>query len=162
MPMTSYLTLEGADQGPIEGDCVQAGRENTILVYGLDHKLEIPKDTHTGLPSGQRIHHPLVITKKIDKSSPLICRACASGEHMAKFELDFYTIDENGKEILYYKITLGNSIIVEVQTFYPLTFLPESKPYQHMESVAFTYEKIIWSHETESKQAEDDWRTPSA
>lgn len=162
MPMTSYLTLEGTSQGAIEGDCVQAGREKTILVYGLDHRVEIPRDTHTGLASGQRIHHPLTIKKKMDPASPLICRACSTGEHMSKFELDFYHIDENGKEVLYYKITLVDSIIVEVKTHYPLTFLSENKPYPHMEEVSFTYSKIIWSHETASKQAEDDWKTPSA
>ncbi len=160
MPMTSYLTLEGNDQGPIEGDCVQAGREKTILVYGLDHRVEIPRDTHTGLASGQRIHHPLTVMKRMDPASPLISKACCTGEHMAKFELDFYHIDDAGKEVLYYKISLEDAIIVEVKTYYPLTFLDSSKPYPHMEAVSFTYSKIIWSHETASKQAEDDWKNP--
>jgi len=162
MPMTSYLTLAGTSQGPIEGDCVQAGRENKILVYSLEHKIEIPRDTHTGLPSGQRIHHPLTITKRIDPSSPLIAQACCTGEHINNFVLDFYQIDENGKEILYYKIILENAIIVQVENYYPLTFLEENKPYLHMEKVSFTYSKISWSHETASKTAEDDWKKPSA
>ena len=29
-----------------------------------------------------------------------------------------------------------------------------------MEDISFTYRKIIWTHETEGKQAEDDWLAP--
>ncbi|MEE4359010.1 MAG: Hcp family type VI secretion system effector [Desulfococcaceae bacterium] len=162
MPMTSYLTLEGTSQGPIEGDCDQSGREKKILVYALDHRIEIPRDTHTGLATGQRIHHPLTISKRLDPASPLIGRACATGERMSKFDLDFYQIDKEGKEVLYYKISLSDAIVVEVKNYFPLTFLDSSKSYPHMEQVSFTYSKIIWSHETESKQAEDDWKAPAS
>jgi type VI secretion system secreted protein Hcp len=161
MPMTSYLTLEGENQGPIEGDCEQSGREKTILVYALDHKVEIPRDTHTGLPTGQRIHHPITITKHIDPASPLIYQACCTGEHLKKFELDFYHINPQGLEELYYKISLEDSIIVTVEAYYPETFLEANKPYLHMERVSFTYSKITWSHETASKEAVDDWKSPA-
>jgi len=53
MAMTSYLTLEGANQGKIEGDVTQKGREKSILVYEIEHEIEIPRDTHTGMPTGQ-------------------------------------------------------------------------------------------------------------
>ncbi len=159
MPMTAYLTLEGNDQGEMKGDCAQEGdKKETILVYALDHEVEIPTDTHTGLPAGQRIHRPLIVTKKIDPASPLICQACCNGEHLAKFELHFYAINADGKEELYYKIILTDSIIVKVETFFPLTFLPESAPYHHMEKVYFTYSGIEWSHELASKSASDDWK----
>jgi len=159
MPMTAYLTLEGNDQGEMKGDCAQEGdKKETILVYALDHEVEIPTDTHTGLPAGQRIHRPLIVTKKIDPASPLICQACCNGEHLANFQMDFYAINADGKEELYYKIILTDSIIVKVETCFPLTFLPESAPYHHMEKVSFTYSGIEWSHELASKSASDDWK----
>jgi len=64
MALTGYLTIEGNNQGKIEGDCVQKGREDSILVYGFEHQIEIPTDIHTGLPTGQRIHKPITIEKK--------------------------------------------------------------------------------------------------
>lgn len=84
MALTSYLTLEGTSQGAFKGDCDQKDREDTIMVYATKHDIEIPKDTHTGLPTGQRIHHPFTITKKIDNATPLIMQAVASGEKFKK------------------------------------------------------------------------------
>eukprot|EP00831_Metopus_contortus_P035316 TRINITY_DN2812_c0_g1_i1.p3 TRINITY_DN2812_c0_g1~~TRINITY_DN2812_c0_g1_i1.p3 ORF type:complete len:164 (-),score=30.17 TRINITY_DN2812_c0_g1_i1:290-781(-) len=160
MAMTSYLTLEGNNQGKIEGDCTQKGHENWILVYGFEHSMEIPRDQHTGLATGQRIHHPLKIVKKIDQSSPLLYQACSTGERMKKFELDFNQINEKGQEELYYTIQLENAIVVEMRTYKPLTFIDENKPYHDMEEVLFTYEKITWSHKVANKEAVDSWKEP--
>nr|WP_321466004.1 Hcp family type VI secretion system effector [uncultured Desulfobulbus sp.] len=160
MAMTSYLSLEGNNQGNIEGDCTQKGHENWILVYGYEWDMEIPRDTHTGLATGQRIHHPLKITKKLDPSSPLLAQACATGERMKTWELDFIRINEKGQEELYYTITLENAIIVAIHHEKPLTFLDQNKPYHDMEEVSFTYEKITWSHKVANKEAVDDWKNP--
>jgi len=162
MAMTSYLSLTGNNQGDIQGDCRQAGREDTILVYDVQHTIEIPRDTHTGLPTGQRIHHPLTITKHFDNASPKLKQACTSGEKFSMVQLDFYRINEAGKEELYYQIKLENAIIVSIRDYKPMTFIPENKPYHDMEEVSFTYSKIIWAHVTAAVEAEDDWQTPKA
>ncbi|WP_299983404.1 Hcp family type VI secretion system effector [Desulfobacula sp.] len=157
MAMTSYLTVEGKEQGAIAGDCTQTDKEDSILVYSIDHKVEIPRDTHTGLPTGQRIHKPLQIIKHKDKSSPLLFGACSKGEQMA-VELKQYRINEKGVEEHYFTIKLENAIIVEMQEYNPLTFLEENKPYKDMESVLFTYEKIIWTYEPDGIETEDSWK----
>ena len=79
MALPGYLTLEGKNQGKIEGDCVQKGREKTILVYAVDHTVEIPRDNLTGLPTGNRIHRPLTITKHTDMASPLLYQPAPRG-----------------------------------------------------------------------------------
>ena len=162
MALTSYMSLTGNNQGDIQGDCTQKGREQTILVYDIKHEIEIPRDTHTGLPTGQRIHHPLIITKRIDNSSPKLMQACTTGEQFSKVQVDFYQINPNGAEELYYQITLSNAIIVKMKNNKPMTFLPENKPYHDMEEVWFTYEKIVWSHKTANVESDDDWKNPSA
>jgi len=162
MAMTSYLTLTGANQGPIEGDCSQAGREGTILVYDVKHEIEIPRDTHTGLPTGQRIHHPMTITKHFDKSSPSLMQACTTGEQFTDVTLKFFHITPQGKEEHYYTIKLQNAIIVSIRDYKPMTFLPENKPYHDMEEIHFTYSKIIWTAEVDGVEAEDDWQVPKS
>jgi len=67
MAMTIYMKVTGKNQGEIKGDCTQQGRENLILCYFMDHTVEIPKDTHTGLPTGQRIHLPLKVITNMGK-----------------------------------------------------------------------------------------------
>ena len=162
MAMTSYLQIEGKNQGAIEGDCTQKGHEKWILVYGTEWNMEIPRDTHTGLPTGQRIHHPYTVQKKLDPASPLLAQACASGEQMKKWQIDFHHISEKGQEELYYTIQLENAIVVAIRQYKPLTFLDANKPYHDMEEVSFTYEKITWSHKKANKEAIDDWKAPKA
>ncbi|XOF34783.1 MAG: Hcp family type VI secretion system effector [Candidatus Electrothrix sp. YB6] len=162
MANTMYLKLKGSETGDVKGDCTQAGREDMILVYAFDHTVEIPRDTHTGLASGQRIHQPLGITKHKDQASPLLFDICCSGERITEFELWFYRINDKGKEEQYFTIKLENAIVVEMQEYTPMTFLPENKPYHDMEKVLFSYEKIVWTYNPDGIESEDDWKKPKS
>jgi len=160
MPMPCHLSLTGQNQGKIEGSCDIQGREGTILVYSLDHTIEIPRDTHTGLPTGKRIHMPMTVEKEVDKSSPKLFQALASGEQMTEVVLDFYRISPTGTEEKYFTTKLENAIIVAAESFFPETFLPSNEPYKHMEKISFTYEKIIWTWQPDGIEAEDAWKAP--
>ena len=160
MALTGYLTIEGNNQGKIEGDCVQKGREDSILVYGCDHQIEIPTDIHTGLPTGQRIHKPITIEKKFDCSTPKIMQACTSGEQLKTWVLKLFRINDKGQEEHYYSIKPSDAIIIQVNNNTPLTFLEESKPYNNMERVSFSYSAITHVYEPKGIEAEDDWKTP--
>jgi len=157
MALTSYMKANGKTQGDIKGDCTQGGdKKDTVLVYAQDHVVEIPKDTHTGLPTGQRIHHPFTITKHKDKASPKLFQACCKGEQMT-IELLFFRIKDTGEEENYFKIKMENAIIVNQREYTPLTFLPENKPYHDMEDVSFTYSKITWTYTDGNIEFTDDW-----
>lgn len=160
MPMPSYLKLTGKSQGAIEGSCVIKGKEKTIEVWAMSHNVEIPRNIHDGLPSGNRRHLPLEIVKNIDKSSPKLYQALTSGERLTEVNLDFWRITPEGKEELYYTIKLSEAIIVNMQTYYPETFVEANAQYRHMEKVSFTYEKIVWTWKPDGIEAEDDWKAP--
>jgi type VI secretion system secreted protein Hcp len=158
MALTAYLKVTGKSQGEIKGDCPQGGdKKDRILIYAVDHAVEIPKDTHTGLPTGQRIHKPLVITKHKDQSSPKLFKSCCTGEQV-ELELDFYRIKPDGTEEKYFTIKVEEGIIVELREFTPTTFLPENKPYHDMEEVSFTYSKITWTYNDGNIEFVDDWK----
>ena len=161
MPLPFHLGLEGEKQGKIEGSCDMKGREGTILAYAMSHDIHIPRDPQSGLPSGKRVHGPLTIVKEFDKSSPLLYKALCQGEHMKKVEIKWYRIDKKGAEVHYFTQTLENAIIVSMKPFVPTVFLTENEPYRHMEEISFTYKKIKWRWEPDSKEAEDDWSAPS-
>lgn len=158
MAMTAYLKVEGSSQGEIKGDCPQGGdKKDKILVYGVTHNVEIPKDTHTGLPTGQRIHHPLYITKHLDPATPKLYKACCTGEQCT-VTLDHYRIKPDGTEEKYFTIKLEEAIVVTMDKSTPTTFLPENKPYHDMETVAFTYSKITWTYNDGNIEYMDDWK----
>ncbi|MFM2478724.1 type VI secretion system tube protein TssD [Celerinatantimonas sp. MCCC 1A17872] len=158
MPLTSYLKVTGKSQGDIKGDCNQGGeKKERILVYAVDHSVEIPKDVHTGLPTGQRIHNPLTITKHIDKSSPKLQQACCKGEQLT-VELDYYHITPTGEESKYYTVKLEEAIIVRSHHYKPLTFDESNKPFKDMEEISFTYSKITWTFAHGNIEYADSWQ----
>ena len=72
MALIAYMQVNGSTQGMLKGDCVQAGdKKDTIIVYGSDHFVEVPRDVHTGLPTGAAIHHTFTVTKHKDQSTPM-------------------------------------------------------------------------------------------
>lgn len=160
MPMNAHMEVTGKNQGKIDGSCDMEGRENTILVYAMDHDVHIPRDPQSGLPSGKRIHGPLTVTKEFDKASPKLYQALCSGEQMSEVVIKWYRIDPNGMEEHYFTHTLEDAIIVEVKPYMPVAFLTENEPYRHMESVSFTYAKIRWTWEVDGIEAEDEWKAP--
>lgn len=159
MPMPIHMIVEGKKQGNMEGDCQMSGREGTIEVVELQHAIEIPTNPQDGRAVGKRVHRPLVITKVIDKSSPLLSLALCKGE-ACTVTLKWFR-QAGATEEHYFTTTLENAVLVKQEPYIPNVFDKATSEYQHMEKIAFSYQKIIWTHETEGKQAEDDWLAPS-
>ena len=157
MSMTSYLSLMGEFQGKILGDCPQRGRRNSILVEAVQHKVEIPLDLQSGGPTGARRHYPLVITKWIDPASPLLYHACCTGERMTRWVMRYYRINETGHEENYFTVSLEDALVASIEHEKPMACLKQNGALQDIERVAFSYRKITWTHEIESKEASDDW-----
>ena len=162
MPMPCYLTLDGQNQGKIEGSTVVKGHEGKILVQAVEHTIEIPKSPQTGLPTGKRVHGPTTLTKEIDKASPKLFQALCSGEQMKEVVLEFYRISPKGTEEKYYTVKLENAIITSIRSWTPNCLNPDNKQMGHMEDVALTYEKITWTFDPDGIEAEDSWLAPKA
>lgn len=158
MALTAYLAVKGENQGDIKGDCPQDGdKKDKILVYDIKHNVEIPTDTHNGLPTGQRQHKPLVLTKAVDNASPLLYKACCKGER-CEVVLDMYRIKGDGNEEKYFTVKLKDAVVVKMERSTPMTFLPENKPYRDMEMVSFTYSSITWTYNDGNIEFNDDWK----
>ena len=160
MPMPCHLTLEGENQGKIDGSCEMQGRENTILIEAMDHQVYIPRDPQSGLATGKRIHNPLTITKVFDKSSPKLYQALCTGEHLKNVTIKWYRINPTGSEEHYFTHTLQDAIIVSIKAWMPNALDAEKESYTHMEDVAFTYKKIKWVWEIDGVESEDSWAVP--
>jgi type VI protein secretion system component Hcp len=89
-------------------------------------------DVATGQASGKRMHKPFVILREIDKTSPLLMKACASGELFSAAEVDLV---ERGRTV-HYKMS---DVIISSVSSVNKASRGGDRP---MESVSFTYEKI--------------------
>ncbi len=158
--LNAYLKLKGQKQGDIKGGVTQKGRQDKIMVIALDHSVQTPIDLKTGQSVGSRQHKPLIITKELDKSSPLLHLAQADNELITEFELQFWEPSPTGVEKQHYTIELVNARIISIHMVMPNNKDPELMKYSEYEEVAFTYEKIIWTYMDGGISAEDDWGSP--
>ncbi len=149
MALNAYLSLKGQAQGEIKGSVTQKGRENSIMVIAVSHSIISPRDSATGLPTGKRQHKPFVITKELDKSSPLLYKALVDNENIIEFKLNFWAASVGGsvgagQEKQHYTVKLTNARIVDINFTMLNNKNPELTRYAEYEEVAFTYQKIEW------------------
>ncbi|HSN17386.1 MAG TPA: Hcp family type VI secretion system effector [Gammaproteobacteria bacterium] len=156
MPMPGNLTLVGKEQGPIEGSCEIEGREDTILVQSFKHVVDLPSNEN-GLPSGRRVHRPLMITKEVDKSTPKLYQALCTGEPMSEVTLRWYRMDGSGEEVQFFTVMLQNALIVKVESWVPDVLDKQNAHYGNMENLWFTYEVIRWTWEEDGIEYEEHW-----
>ena len=165
MALNAYLRLKGQKTGEVKGSATQRGREGKILVIAALHSIESPRDSHTGLPAGSRLHKPFVITKESDRASPILYSMLANNETIVEWELQFWSPSPNpapgaGQDIQTHSVKLLNASIVSINFCMPNSKNPELVRYVEYEQVTFTYQKIIWTWNDGGIMASDDWNAP--
>jgi type VI protein secretion system component Hcp len=90
--------------------------------------VQTPRDIGSGQASGRRMHKPFVIVKEMDKASPKLFEACASGKHFPSA-----VVDAGGKQYKLYDVA-----IVSVQK--------SSGGDRPVETVTLNYTKIEITH----------------
>jgi type VI secretion system secreted protein Hcp len=166
MALNAYLKLKGQKQGMIKGSVTQKGREGKIMVIAVSHEIVSPRDAASGLPTGKRQHKPFVITKELDKSSPLLYNALVNNENIAEFELQFWTpqitgaAGGSGAEKQHYTVKLTNANIASIDFRMANNKHPDLVRFAEYEEIAFTYQKISWTIVDGGITAQDDWESP--
>ena len=126
----------------------------------FSHEIHSPRDPASGLPTGKRIHQPFVITKEIDKSSPLLYSALVNNETLTGWELQCFAAKSAGLEVNNYTVTLTNASIAAINSIMLNNKVPENTKMPMMEEVSFTYQKIQWTWVDGGITTEDDWESP--
>jgi type VI secretion system secreted protein Hcp len=160
MALNAYLKIVAQRQGPLTGSVTQKGREGTIQVVAVMHEIVSPRDPASGRPTGKRVHKPFVITKNLDRASPLLYGVLASNENIQSAELQFFTPDKTGIEKQHFTVRLSNANISSIIFRMPNTRAKFTAQLPEREEVAFTYQKISWTWNEGGISAEDDWETP--
>ena len=158
MSLSAFLTLQGSIQGSIKGGVTLRGRENSILVIAANHEVSAPiSNAGSGAVVGKRVHKPFVITKELDKASPLLYQAMVKAESMAVWELKCYTLTGSGIEIQHYTVKLTGALITDIKFFMPDTKDPNAVKLNPYEVIEFTYHTIEWIWVDAGITAGDQW-----
>ncbi|WP_439412996.1 Hcp family type VI secretion system effector [Enterobacter ludwigii] len=157
MAVPVYLWLKDNNDKLIEGSVDTLSREKSIEVQAFDHEVYIPTDDNTGRLTGTRIHRPVKITKEIDKSSAYLYRAVSTGQTLNSAEFNWFRINSNGEEEVYFNVTLENVRVVGVKPVMHDIKDPTKEKHNHLEEVSLRYEKIIWHNVDGNAFHEDAW-----
>src|SRR6478672_2461143 len=119
MALNAYLKIKGQKQGIIKGSVTQKGREGLIKVIAVSHEIISPRDAASGLPTGKRMHKPFVITKVLDKASPILYQVLCTNENVSEWELQFWTpqlraTSGTGTEVQHFTVKLTNANIASI------------------------------------------------
>ncbi|HEY2910570.1 MAG TPA: type VI secretion system tube protein TssD, partial [Gemmataceae bacterium] len=151
----------------IKGSVTQKGREGSIMVTAVNQSVISPRDMASGLPSGKRMHKPIVLTANLDQSLPLLYNALCQNENISKWELQFWSPQTGndrtsgvGSEVQNFKIELTNASICSIDFRMVDNRNPELMKYPEFFEVAFVYQKIVWTWVKGGVTASDDWEAP--
>ena len=156
-----YMSITGKKQGLISSGCssqdsignkCQIGHFDEIMVLAYSHDMVAGSDgTVTG---GRGQHRPVVITKNIDKSSPLISGALHDGEEV-ECVIDFYRTSPIGSQEKYFVVRLSGARIAYINFQVPHVInMSEGLP---QEVVAIRYRDITWTHVGAGTSAHSSW-----
>jgi len=143
MSNCTYLTITGKTQGLISAGCstytsignrFQAGHADQILVYSSQH--DITREMNVN-------HHPMRITKPLDKSTPLLLVAI-SNNHLNQCVLDYYRTSQYGTQEKFLTIKLTDATLECISSTNPSTHTGgDTQPY---ETLSLRYETIDVTH----------------
>ena len=170
MANPAYTKIEGQRQGWIKGSVIQKVGSNDfkdwVAVIAVSHSILSPRDIQSGLPTGQRMHKPFVITKELDKATPLLYTALCTNENLKSVEIKFHTPQLRaatgmGNEVNHFTIKLTNANIASIDFRMANIRHADLQKFNEYEELALTYQKIEWTWNDGGITAGDDWEIRS-
>ncbi|WP_458377531.1 Hcp family type VI secretion system effector [Pseudomonas fluorescens] len=152
-----YMTINGKAQGLISAGCstqasignkYQAAHTDEIMVLSYSHNLanigNINRSTHS----------PIIITKAVDKSSPLLAQALSNREEI-NCTISFYRVSAFGMQEKFYTVSINGGVIADLTLEMPhAIFQNDAEP---QEQVAIRYRDIAWTHHLAKTAGYSSW-----
>jgi len=132
-----------------------------ILYYQSDVKS--PRDAATGLPTGRRQYQPIIIRKRIDKTSPLLTMALVNNQ-IGNATIRFYRQGHGGGGAAdqFFTVQLNNISIASIQQLLPDVHKSSGEvTTPPIEEISLVFRTITWTITDGGISAQDDWSSPT-
>jgi hypothetical protein len=152
-----YMTIKGTRQGLISAGCCaqdsiggrsQIDHLDEIMMLSFQHDVSNPDNTRPP------VHRPVIITKHIDKATPLLAGALDNRE-ILECKILFFRTSAAGKHEPYFRILLHGAMVVEQRLDMPDSLLMNEQ--QPLEYLAIRYRDIGWQHLSANTSAYAIW-----
>jgi type VI secretion system secreted protein Hcp len=134
------MTVKFKTQGHLKGSSTSKNGDldfsKGLECHGYKFDMTTQYDAASGLPSGKRMHKPIVIVREIDKASPLLFHAMASDDTFQVATLYFNKPGPGEKPSNVRTIELTNGAIVDIIQ------LPQTTGKNKSQAITLVYEAI--------------------
>jgi len=152
-----FMKANGTD---VQGESTQKslGRENSIECLYYEHGVKSPREASSGMATGRRQYEPILIRKRIDKSSPLLFKALTENQKIDG-EFKFFRPNPGGDGTTeqFYSVKIDNGRILSYRYYVPDTIVPASSKEPPLEEVQFVFHTITVSHVVGKTEHSDSW-----
>lgn len=145
-----FLKLSSTAHGFFPGTATLKGFENQIQVSSTHHIVEKNPGVRTVSRAALSIA-PFVITKKIDKTSPLLFLCWRQGEKITSFKLSYYRPRASGVFAVDYTVELFDAKIARIEQ---AMVSSEARDLVEREDVSFEFGKMVLRYEDGGYEAE--------
>ncbi len=152
-----YLTANGTK---IDGDSTIASmdRENSIECLSFEDSVRTAREASSGMATGDRTYEPVRITKRIDKSSPLLAKALCNNE-VVEGTFKFFRPNPagDGTTEQFFTVVIEEGRVGSCTRVSPDVIDPASASAPPTEEVTFVFGKITWTYEPDGIEHTDHW-----
>jgi type VI secretion system secreted protein Hcp len=152
-----YLKANGTD---VKGDSTQhsLGRENSIECVYYEQAVQTAREAGSSLATGRRQYSPLLIRKRIDKSSPLLMKAMVENQAIeGTFKFFRPNPAGDGTTQQFYSVAIKQGRIASMKQYVPDSIVPATSTEPPLEEVTFVFHTINWTYTDGGVTHEDTW-----
>jgi len=152
-----YLKANGTD---IKGESTQTslGRADSIECVYYQQAVKTAREAGSGMATGRRQYEPLLVRKRIDKSSPLLAKSMVENTKIdATFKFFRPNPTGDGTTEQFYTVGIKNGRIASLNQYVPDTIVPASSTEPPLEEITFVFHSISWTYTNGGVTHEDTW-----
>jgi type VI secretion system secreted protein Hcp len=160
-----YVSVEGTKQGKIKGESTRNAYKDTVVGTSFSYRVQVPRDTSSGLATGRRQHSLVCFTKNTGAATPQFFTALTTNELLKSVVFQFTKTSTEGSEFVDTTIRLTNATVVsfeikagDANNPSALTSAKQSPQY---EEVCFSFQRIEITNATGKTSAADEMNSKS-
>jgi type VI secretion system secreted protein Hcp len=128
--------------GDIKGEVTDQAHYEWVKTIWVDYEIKRPEPGDSSVRSNKATFSAVRILKDVDKATPALAVACASGKQIPEVEFHF-TQEAGQRRVVYFRMILRKVMINGVG---PTLMQESGGKFIHLEEVSLIYDEIEWEY----------------
>ncbi|MCM2493619.1 type VI secretion system tube protein TssD [Burkholderia glumae] len=119
--------------------------------------MNLPVGAANGKITGARAHSAVAFEMEFDAATPYLYKAVATGQTLQSAKINWYRINDAGKEKVYFVMLLGDVKACGINPGMANAKLAQASTLNHVEAVSMMYDRIRWHYVDGNIKFTDSW-----